>query len=84
MCEAVQSILINLYGIVLSVTELNLARRPTVCIHTPANANFTLGSDAARGQLKVLYPATRWSRGRNPIGRKAMTTREIWNTDGIS
>jgi len=43
---------------------------------TPANANFVLGCDAVRGQLKVLYPVTRWSRGRNPIGRNAMKTRE--------
>jgi len=35
-----------------------------------------------RGQLKVLYPATRWSRGENPIGRNAMKTRETWNADG--
>jgi len=42
-----------------------------------------MGSDAVRGQLKVLYPATRWSRGRNPIGGNAMKTRETWNTDGI-
>jgi len=52
-------------------------------IPTPVIANFALGSDAVRGQLKVLYPATRWSRGRNPIGRNAMITRETWNTDGI-
>jgi len=32
--------------------------------------------------LKVLYPATRWSRGQNPIDRNAMKTRETWNTDG--
>jgi len=64
-------------------TEVNLARRPTGYIPTPANVNFALGSDAVRGRLKVLYPATRWSRGRNPIGRNAMKTRETWNTDGI-
>jgi len=29
-----------------------------------------------RGQLKVLYPATRWSRGQNPIDRNAMETRK--------
>jgi len=29
-----------------------------------------------RGQLKVLYPATRWSRGQNPIDRNAMKTRK--------
>jgi len=28
------------------------------------------------GQLKVLYPATRWSRGQSPIHRNAMKTRE--------
>jgi len=44
-------------------------------------ANFALGSDAVRGQLKVLYPATK-SRGRNPIGRNAMRTRGSWTTDG--
>jgi len=49
-------------------------------IPAPANTNFALGSDAVRGQLKVLYPATRWSRGRNPIGHNAMKTRERWNT----
>jgi len=40
--------------------------------------------DAVRGQLKVLYPATRLPRGRNPIDRNAMKTRETWNrpTDG--
>jgi len=52
-------------------------------IPTPANANFALGSDAVRGQLKVLYPVTRWSMGRNPIGRHAMKTCETWSTDGI-
>jgi len=31
-------------------TEVNLARRPTGYIPTPANANFALGSDAVRGQ----------------------------------
>jgi len=62
-------------------TEVNLARRPTGYIPAPANANFALGSDAVRGQLKVLYPATRWSRGRNPIGRNAMKTRESRNID---
>jgi len=40
-------------------------------------------SDAVRGQLKVLYPATRWLRGLNSIGRNAMKIRETWNTDGI-
>jgi len=50
--------------------EVNLARRLTG--YTLANANFALGSDAVRGQLKVLCRATRWSRGRNPIGRNAM------------
>jgi len=45
--------------------------------------NIALGGDAVRDQLKVLYPATSWSRGRNPIGRNAMRTRETWNTDGI-
>jgi len=30
-------------------TEVNLARRPTSYIPTPANANFALGSDAVRG-----------------------------------
>jgi len=29
-------------------------------------------SDAVRGQLKVLFTATRWSRGKNPIGRNAI------------
>jgi len=67
----------------MGATEVNLARRPTGYIPTPANANFSLGSDAVRGQLKVLYPATRWSRGRNPFGRNAMENRETWNTDGI-
>jgi len=64
-------------------TEVNLARRLTGYIPTPANANFALGSDAVRGQLKVLYPATKWSRGRTPIGRNNVKTREKWNTDGI-
>jgi len=68
---------------VVKATEVNLARRPTGYIPTPANANFALWSDAVRGQLKVLHPATRWSRGGNPIGRNAMKTRETWNTDGI-
>jgi len=36
-------------------TEVNLARRPTGYIPTPANANFALWSDPVRGQLKVLY-----------------------------
>jgi len=40
-----------------------------------------LGSDAVRGQLKVLYPATSWSSVK--IGRNAMKTRETWNTDGM-
>jgi len=30
------------------------------------------------GQLKVLYPATRWSRGRNPISLNALKTRETY------
>jgi len=64
-------------------TEVNLARKPTSYIPTPANANFALGSDAVFIQLKVLYSATRWSRGRNRIGRNAMKTRETWNTDAI-
>jgi len=64
-------------------TEVNLARRPTGYIPTPANANFALGSNVVRGQLKVLYPATRWSRGRNRIGPNATKTREKWNTDAI-
>jgi len=51
-------------------TEVDRPRRPTGYIPTPANANFALGSDALRGQLKVLYLATRWSRGQNPIDRK--------------
>jgi len=55
------------------------ARRLTGYIPTPANANFALGSDA----VKVLYPATRWSRGRNPIGLNTMKIREAWNTDQI-
>jgi len=41
-------------------------------------------SDAVRGQLKVLHPATRWSRGQNPIDRNAinaMKTRKKRNTD---
>jgi len=63
-------------------TEVDRPRRPTGYIPTLANANFALGSDAVRGQLKVLYPATRWSRGQNPIDRNAMKTRETWNTDG--
>jgi len=65
-----------------SATEVYLARRPTGYIPTLANANFASGSDAVRGHMKVLYPATRWSRGRNPFGRNAMKTRETWNTDG--
>jgi len=64
-----------------NTTEVNLARRPTGYIPTPANANFVLGSDAVRGQLEVLYPAI--IRGRKPIGRNAMKTGETWNTDGI-
>jgi len=56
--------------------EVDRPRRPTGYISTPANVNFALGSDAVRGQLKVLYPATRWSRGQNPIDRNAMKTRE--------
>jgi len=44
-------------------TEVNLARRPTGYIPTPANANFALVGNTVRGQLKVLYPATMWSRG---------------------
>jgi len=67
---------------VIGSTEVDRPRRPTGYIRTPANATFALGSDAVRGQLKVLYPATRWSRGQNPIGRNAMKTRETWNTDG--
>jgi len=27
-----------------------------------------VGSEAVRGQFKVLYPVTRWSKGQNPIG----------------
>jgi len=64
-------------------TEINLARRLTGYISTPANANFALGSDAVHGQLKALYPATMWSRGRNPIDRNAMKTRETRNTGAI-
>jgi len=64
------------------ITEVDRPRRPTGFIPTPANANFALGSDAVRGQLKVLYPATRWSRGQNPIDRNAMKTRKKRNTDG--
>jgi len=56
---------------------------PTGYIPTPANANFALGSDAVCGQLKVLYPATRWSRGRNPIGRNTERTRETLLVLGI-
>jgi len=63
-------------------TEVDRPRRPTGYIPTPANATYALGSDAVRGQLKVLYPATRWSRGQNRIDRNAMKTRETWNTDG--
>jgi len=48
----------------------------------PANANFALVSDAVRDQLKVLYPATRWSRGHNSIDRNALKTRKKRNTDG--
>jgi len=62
--------------------EKNLARRPTGYIPTPANANFALGSDAVRGQLKVLYPARlrpACGQGRNPIGLNAMKTHETWN-----
>jgi len=62
-------------------TEVDLARTSYIPTHT--NANFALGSDVMRGQLKVLYPATRWSRGRNPIGRNAKKTRKTWNTDEI-
>jgi len=60
----------------VATTEVNLARRPTSYIPTPANANFALGSDLVHGQLKVLYHVTRWLRSRNPIGRNAMKTRE--------
>jgi len=63
------------------LTEVDKPRRPTGNIPTPANANFALGSDEVRGQLKVLYPATRWSMGQIPIDRNAMNTREKWNTD---
>jgi len=44
-------------------TEVNLARRPTGYIPTPAIDHFALGSDAVCGHLKVLYPATRWGHG---------------------
>jgi len=47
---------------------------------TPANANFALGSDVLRGKLKVLHPATRWSRSQMLCN--AIKTRETWNTDG--
>jgi len=67
---------------VLGITEVDRPRRPTGYIPTPANANFALGSDAVRGQLKVFYPATRWSSGQNPIDRNAMKTRKKRNTDG--
>jgi len=62
-------------------TEVDVSRRPTGYIPTPASANFALGSDAVRGQLKVLHSATRWSRGQNPIDRNAMKTRKKRNTD---
>jgi len=77
-------VLFFVLSFLIGSTEVNLARRHTGYIPTPANASFALGSDAVRGQLKVLYPATRWSRDLNRIGRNAMKTRETWNTDGIS
>jgi len=57
-------------------TEIDRPRRLTGYIPALANAIFALGSDAVRGQLKVLYPATGWSRGQNPIDRNAMKTRK--------
>jgi len=62
-------------------TEVNLARRPTCYIPTPANANFALGSDdAVRGQLQcsILRPG-----GQGVEIPMAVKTREKWNTDGI-
>jgi len=61
---------------VVHPTEVDRPRRLTGYIHTPANANFALGSDAVHGQLKVLYPATRWSRDQNPIDHNAMKARK--------
>jgi len=58
------------------IRPMDRPRRLTGYIPTPATANFALGSDAVRGQLKVLYPATRLPRGRNPIDRNAMKTRK--------
>jgi len=43
-------------------TEVDRPSRPTGYIPTPANANFALGSDAVRGQMKVLCPATKVSK----------------------
>jgi len=43
---------------VRNITEADRPRRPTGFIAAPANANFALGSDAERSQLKVLYHAT--------------------------
>jgi len=81
-CSGYSTLAFGSIGHGFEYTEVDRPRRPTGYIPTPANANFALESDAMRGQLKFLYPATRRSRGQYPIDRNAMKTRKKRNTDG--